>query len=111
MNTLTLPCDTGKVSDGYHSFDELYDHRNMLWLYIVNSNLETAFKTKLDDKGESLPGWFIAGINTDAGQITYHLPKQLWSKCMAEVIANNSDYDGHTSADVLHRLEQLAVPF
>ena len=57
MNTLTLPCDSGKVSDGYHSFDDLYDHRNMLWLYIVNSNLEAAFKTKLDDKGESLPGW------------------------------------------------------
>ena len=111
MNTLTLPCDSGKVSDGYHSFDDLYDHRNMLWLYIVNSNLEAAFKTKLDDKGESLPGWFIAGINTDAGQITYHLPKHLWNKYLAEVVSSNKDYDGHTSADVLHRLEQLAVPF
>lgn len=111
MNTLTLPCDVDDVSDGYHSFRELYKHRNMLWLCVVNNNPEIAFKTKLDDQGNHLPGYFIAGINSDAGQITYHLPNNLWNKCLAEPVDSNADYDGHSSADVLNRLERLAIPF
>ncbi len=111
MKTLTLPCETEDVSDGYHSFKELYKHRNMLWLCIINANLESSFKTKLDDKGNCYPGYFIAGLNTDAGQITYHLPNKLWDRCLAETLPSNSDYDGHSSSDVLNRLEQFAVPF
>jgi len=32
MDTGKMTMDTGKISDGYHTFDELYDHRITLWI-------------------------------------------------------------------------------
>jgi len=96
--------DMGKVSDGYHTFNELYEHRNLLFLNLAASNPEIAFKTRLDDKKEKYGGWFILGINTEYGQITYHLPEKYWEEARVKEMEYNYDYDGHTAYDVCHRL-------
>lgn len=108
-NKLILPGDVGQVSDGYHTFYELYDHRSLLWINLLNRNHENAFKTRLDDKGVGLTGWFIAGMNTEHGQITYHLRDSFWEYLEVKQKLKNDDYDGHDSHTVLQRLVGLAL--
>lgn len=105
---LTLPCDVGKVSDGYHTFNELYEHRCLLFINLVMANQKHAFKTKRDQNKEKWESWFILGMRTPYGQITYHIPKYYWSLVDVEVIDHNAEYDGHTAADVLTRLIDMA---
>ena len=102
----STPIDWGEVSDGYHTFNELYQHRNLLFALLV-SRSAGAFKTRRNDQGEEWPGWFIAGIDTPSGQITYHLPALLWDMVHAPEIERNTGYDGHTSRDVVARLSIL----
>jgi len=117
VNTIILPdgtevnvADTNLVSDGYHTFVELYQHRCLLWAYIV-STLGVAsmsgFKTRKNSEGDEWEGWFIAGMNYPDGQITYHLPDSMWDLVHAPVIERNDRYDGHTSADVVKRITEI----
>lgn len=106
---LTLPCEVSQVSDGYHTFSELYDHRCLLWVNVLQLNKNKAFKTWRDDAGEKWDGWFIAGLDTDFGQITYHLAENLWSLLNVKETEKNEGYDGHTSEETLQRLKKLAV--
>lgn len=103
------PNITQQTSDGYHTFEELYEHRLRLFSLVLKANQEIAFKTRLDDKGESYEGWFIAGLNTKEGQISYHMPNRFWKKLDIKEVESNSDYDGHNSADVLNRLDSLLL--
>ena len=58
------------VSDGYHTFKELYDHRIALFLALVKSISEQEYhpanqicwKSKKHSDGTMFDGWFIAGI-------------------------------------------------
>lgn len=96
--------ETGNISDGFHTFNELYEHRNLLFVNLAIVNLEIAFKTWLNDEKEKWEGWFILGINTEFGQITYHLPSKFWDMAPVKEVEYNFDYDGHTSNDVIERL-------
>lgn len=105
--TLELPCDVLLVSDGYHTFEELYKHRNLLWIHVLMANNERAFKTKANKEGEVWEGWFIAGMETELGQISYRLPMEYWDLLNVKEIESNSKFDGHTSWDTIHRLHTL----
>ena len=96
------------VSDGYHTFDELYLHRHVLFINVVLSHRDMAFKTWKNDRGEKWEGWFILGLNTQYGQITYHLPESYWGNVLVNEVECNSDYDGHSGDDVLARLLLLS---
>ena len=106
-NALILPCDIQLVSDGHHSFRELYDHRHLLWILVLKHYKESAFKTCRDEDGNQLEGWFLAGMNTKFGQLTYHLPEIYWNHLDVPELPKNEGYDNHTSADVLERLAAL----
>ena len=105
---LFIPVHPSEVSDGYHTFAELYDHRTALFINFLHTHKDKAFKTHLDDNGSKMKGWFIAGINSQYGQITYHLNDELWNLVNVPEAESNSDYDGHTTDDVLQRLLKLA---
>ena len=115
-NKLILPCDVNQVSDGYHTFQELYEHRCLLWVNLLNrinqhkhSN-ETAYKTRKDDQGNEMKGWFIAALNIPGDmQLTYHLPENLWSLLNIPEMEKNHNYDGHSSKDVATRLVMMAT--
>jgi len=100
---IAIDCEPGQVSDGYHTFDELYEHRCLLWAGLLNWQ-DGTFKTRKNDKGEEWPGWFIAGLNTPWGQITYHLPDSMWELVHCDEIERNDQYDGHTPHDTTERL-------
>lgn len=105
--------ETGQISDGYHTFDELYEHRHRLFLALCSalSALATheVWRSRLHSDGTHLAGWFIAGIGTAPGhQITYHLPDRLWPETSwIRELERAPAFDGHTSDDVLGRLKAL----
>jgi hypothetical protein len=103
---------TGKISDGYHTFGELYEHRFNLWIALCRTiaRLETTivWRSKLHSDGTNYEGWFVLGIGCSEGsQITYHLPLSKWEECNFAETFERSYFDGHTSADVLERLKTL----
>lgn len=107
MNSITVPCDTGKVSDGYHTFDELYEHRCALFLALMKAHRELSWFSQIHHDNTAMEGWFIAGIALPTGQVTYHLPDKLWniaSLTGAKSLIRGVEWDGHTSADVVTRL-------
>ena len=72
--------------DGYHTWDELYEHRIILWKALLSyqedlndefgtNEKNRVWKSKLHFDGTMFDGWFISGIGIEKGeQITYHLP-------------------------------------
>lgn len=95
----------GSVSDGYHTFDELYEHRHALFGAVVR--LLDGWKSRVHSDGTSMEGWFIAGVTTNSGQVTYHLPDRLWYMFPGRVLDAAPEWDGHTSEDVVLRLKSL----
>lgn len=107
QNQINKLPEKGVLSDGYHTFNELYEFRNVLFIKLVKANKDVAFKTIKNKEGEEWDGWFILGLNTEKGQITFHLPIEYWDECDVKEIERNSEYDGHTSNDVLSRIKSL----
>lgn len=104
--------------DGYHTFDELYDHRIRLFitLCLAVKNFRDFFviwASKKHSNGDLCFGTgtqFILGIGKEMGsQITYHLPISYWDEVskFAEILEHAPEWDRHTSADVLERLKTL----
>ena len=99
---------TGDTSDGYHTFNELYEHRNVLFALVLRSYPRSAWKTRRGKDGEEIEGWFIGGMETEFGQVSYHLPLEWWDRLTdVREIERNEDYDGHSSEDVLTRLGMI----
>lgn len=103
--------DKGKISDGYHTFDELYEHRITLYISLCKAHygwILPIWKSKKHHDGSSFEGWFILGIGKDKGeQISYHLPISKWDDCDFDELEFAPEWDGHTSADVLERIKRL----
>lgn len=97
------------VKDDYHTMDELYNHRTILFALVCNSGRWKAWKSKVHSDGTSEEGWFIAGIETQKGQCTYHQKMEYWDIFRCEELEKAPEYDGHTPDDVLGRLEWEAL--
>lgn len=99
--------DTNIVSDGYHTFGELYEHRMVLYMALVAHHPAWAFKTRQDHEGNTIEGWFILGMNTPFGQVSYHLPDRFWDEVDVREVDRNRRYDGHKGNDVLERIRAI----
>jgi len=107
----TEPKITGQTSDGYHTFDELYEHRHALFLFAMSCNPNSSWFSPYHDDGTSFQGWFVAGIGLPSGPVTYHLPGRLIEVAYltgAKLLPKAPPFDGHTSADVIVRLMKAA---
>ena len=108
---LTLPCDVGKVSDGYHKFDELYSHRNHLFVILLNICCKVGgfwcWKAKYHEDGSMFEGgWIIAGMTLKNGDtITYHLPDTFYYLLVVDELERAPKWDGHSPNDVIQRME------
>lgn len=106
--------DPNLISDGYHTFGELYEHRIALYIALARMvrkyGPKDVWMSERHGDGSRFDGWFVLGIGDKVGQqITYHLPMRRWEECseFAEMLGRAPEYDGHTSAGVLERLRQL----
>lgn len=118
--TLTLSTlsgyDSGKVSDGYHTFDELYGFRKLYNAALFN---EWAAQGKyqvhksqrhFDDELCFGGGWFIVVAMLPTGQISNHYRMDDWE--LFQIPSYQKvlfEFDGHTPSDVCERLHQLCL--
>jgi len=113
---------TDNISDGHHTFWELYKHRIhnfmalcrslLLWDKlnhpIVWKYMYECIRSKKHDDGSEWKWWFILQLETPEGQISYHLPDEYFDRCsFAEEKEKANKWDWHTSDDVLDRLLKL----
>ena len=105
--------DDIEISDGYHTFTELYDHRITLYIALCATQRlftdKEVWRSQKHSDGSNIDGWFVLGINSKKGeQITYHLPNSRWDEVNFAVnLEKAPEFDGHTSQDVLTRIANL----
>ena len=99
----------GEFSDGYHTFNELYHHRAVLFSVICNMFPDKAWKSKLHDTGDMFDGMFIVGIETEKGQATYHYDiNPYWDMFKVKELERAPKWDGHTPSDAIERIGNLS---
>lgn len=105
--------DRSQISDGYHTFSELYSHRNTLFIalskMLQKSGAYFVWRSLKQSDGIQYKNWFLMGISEEPGkQISYHLPYELWEKTnFATTLPKAPEFDGHKSEDVTNRLFEL----
>lgn len=100
----------GDLSDGYHTFNQLYYQRMMLFAALVRVYKTRAWKSRRHEDGELCfnGGWFVVGIDTPQGSYTYHYEDKYWDMFDCEELPVGKHWDGHTEEDVT-RLFSLPV--
>ena len=101
--------DIGELSDGFHTFNSLYEQRMILFAALVRAYKEKAWKSYRHEDGEYCfgGGWFIVGIDTPEGSYTYHYENKYWDKFDCIDLPRAKHWDGHTEADAETRLMSL----
>jgi len=114
LNEKNIGFKAEEISDGYHTFKELYDFRKMynatlfnewskLGLYDVHKSIKH-FEGDLCFGG----GWFIVSAKLPTGQISNHYKLDDWDYFKIPATDKcKHKFDGHTSEDVLNRLKSL----
>lgn len=104
--------DIGELSDGYHTFNQLYYQRMMLFAALVKQNRYKAWKSLRHSDGELCfgGGWFIVGIDTPEGSYTYHYKAEYFDLFDCEELERGKVWDGHTEKDVTRLLSLEQQP-
>ena len=103
--------DKGNISDGYHTFNELYEFRKAYNVALFNEfalqNKYDAHKSSRHNDGQLCfgGGWFIVVAVLPDGQISNHYESKDWDLFkIPETIMAKYEFDGHTGQDVINRL-------
>ena len=99
----------GEVSDGFHTFNGLYEQRMILFAALVKAYKDKAWKSYRHEDGEPCfgGGWFIVGIDTPEGSYTYHYKNKYWDMFDCIDLPRAKHWDGHTEANAETRLMSL----
>lgn len=112
-----LPGGSGEISDGYHTFGELYDHRRALTAVLAKAFAEAAdadgaWRSKAhhpDDDPMFEGEYFVVGINLPTGPITYHYKLSHWDDFAAvPELEHAPKWDGAPPSATVSRLLELA---
>jgi hypothetical protein len=105
---------TGSTSDGYHTFDELYEYRKQynaaLFNSFARSGLYSVHKSLRHSDGELAfgGGWFIVVAVLPHGMISNHYKEEDWELFnIPSFDFSPIEYDGHTPEEALERLTLL----
>lgn len=105
--------DPNQVSDGFHTFGELYEMRCALTaalFSVINDSGVSPSPVKSwrhSDGGLCFGGgWFIVFVELpwDLGQVSFHYPEKDWDKFDILEVERAPEWDGHSSEDVINRL-------
>ena len=82
--------DKSQISDGYHTFAELYDYRRVYNAMLVNEyakqglyNVHKSWKHN-DEKECFGGGWFVVQMDLPTGQISNHYEAKYWNEFQCE---------------------------
>ncbi len=106
--------DTGEMSDGYHTFDELYEFRKVYHSLLFNEwgkqDLYDVHKSMRHNNHDlCFDGeYFIVQATLPTGQISNHYELKDWDMFSIPVWHHaRQPWDGHSAEDVLKRLKGL----
>lgn len=100
--------EIGDLSDGYHTFNELYHHRAILTAKLFNVYNYLSWKSKKHNDGSMYEGMFIVGIRTPDGMATYHYDiDPYWDYFKIKEIDRAPKWDGHTPEEAIERINNL----
>ena len=101
----------GDFSDGYHTFNELYDYRKVYNAAFFNElakhGLYDVHKSKRHSDGNIPFGddnWFIVMAELPTGQISNHYEIKDWDLFNIPEKEKANTWDGHSTQDVYERL-------
>ena len=113
----TEPKDMGEVSDGYHTFNELYEYRMLynaaLFNEFAKQGLYDVHKSRKHSDGEYPFGdsnWFIVMAELPTGQISNHYEMKDWDKFQIPEKPLANKWDEHSPRDVADRLTSFTNP-
>lgn len=101
------PKDKGEISDGYHTFNELYRYRmlyNAAFFNLLPKELVHKSKKHHDGKECFGGGWFIVMANLPTGQISNHYELKDWDLFHIPEKGVADEWDGHTPQQAAERL-------
>lgn len=102
----------GDTSDGYHTFDELYEHRTALLAALCVTLPDYSWKSKFHDDGTMYDDMFIVGIMLPMGTVTYHCEMKYWDMFdKVDEFPKAPAWDGATSDDSIKRLSSFAKTY
>lgn len=107
--------DTDNISDGYHTFGELYHYRmlyNAAFFNMIAGQAEyDVHKSRFHSDGTPAFGgeWFVVVAYLPTGQITNHYKLEDWDYFNVEERIRAAEWDGHTPADAAKRLEDFLL--
>ena len=107
--------EVGDLSDGYHTYRELYDFRKVYNAVLFNEWAKQSkyqvHRSERHHDGELCfgGGWFIVVAILPNGQISNHYKMEDWGLFISVPTTDKAlfEYDGHDSKDVLMRLKFL----
>lgn len=109
--------DPGEISDGYHTFNELYEYRLLynasMFNELAKQNLYDVHKSRLHSDGTvpfDNPDYFIVVAELPTGQISNHYKMKDWDLFDVPVKDKANKYDGHSPKDVAERLRKFLTP-
>lgn len=101
------PEDKGEISDGYHTFNELYRYRMLYNAAFFNLlPRKCVHKSRKHNDGEPCfgGGWFIVMANLPTGQISNHYELKYWDLFQIPEREVADEWDGHTPEEAADRL-------
>ena len=99
---------TKDISDGYHTFGDLYHHRAILFSVVCNLLKDKAWKSKLHSDGKMFDNtMFIVGIETPEGHYSYHYKMEYWDMFDVKELDYAPEWDGHKPEDITRLLSLL----
>lgn len=93
------------ISDGYHTFGEIYEHRKLLYIALCLNHRDECVYADHEEWDSLVLVW-----NSKFGQISYHVSynlEPLIKGKIKEVKFGDHGWDGHNSNDVLRRLNSI----
>lgn len=117
-DALYIPIDTKHVSDGHHTFGELYHYRMLYNAMAANllaadplgqiDGFISVCKSRKHSDGEypfGDPNWFIVVMTLPTGQVSNHYRLEHWD-LFSDVpeVELPPEYDGHNSEEAAKRL-------
>lgn len=96
----------GDVSDGYHTFNQLYHQRAILFACIVMQNKDKAWKTRNHEDGTPCfgGGWFLVTVDTPEGSYGYHYEDRYWDIFDCVELERAKPWDGYKEEQVTRLL-------
>lgn len=102
-----------QISDGYHTFGELYHYRMLLqaaWFNLaVQQQQFNIVKSYRHHDGELCFGkenYFIVVAQLPTGQISNHYKGENWDLFDVEEVERAPEWDGHTPQEAADRMEK-----